>query len=715
MKKIIFSTLIPLLLGLFSLSITGCDNPDSNSTKRAIPSGVPENTVALINQLSEWNAEQRAKAAIALGIDKDKPLAAVPFLIDMLGDYVSVEWSHYQGDLEIKIKTTPSDEAIKALNIIDPYWTNSSDAKAASEKFIANLKRGNASWLVRKNSVKVLGTTRNPKAVEPLIPLFEDKAEVLAIRRQAAIALVDIGDKIALDSFAKVIRVEGDEMQDFIVEQFIRFGSASVDLLTKLLKDGDANLRAKAARALGEIRDRSAIPSLIMALKDKDEDVIRRLTNSIAGFGKAAIEPLHLVLKHNNSSIRKHSARVLLMLDAKPKGEEDKITFYIASQNWNKLVKIGAPTIPHLLRMLDDEDIKVRKAAAKTVRRVGWHPGNRTERVTLLFAAQNWEELAKMGKNALDPLVVHLDDKTSKVRVNVIETLGRIGHEAAIKPLKLALEDKHSHIRKEVVIALYRIGGKEVLKIIISALEDESSEVRSAAIESLGKMKDPIAIDALIEAMKDKDEVLKVSALDSLETLGALAIDPLITALENKDWSIRNSAVILLGKLDDPKIIQHLVKRLKDEDWVIRKEAAETLKRKSWEAVDQAEYITYLIANLEWDVLVGIGRPSVEPLIAILQEKGKGVKKSVIWALVRIKDRRAVLPLTFLLEDKEPDTRKDAADALGYFGDSRAVEPLIRLTRDKNLYVEKAAIEALKQIAGDDFVKDVLKNKEEAM
>lgn len=95
-------------------------------------------------------------------------------------------------------------------------------------------------------------------------------------------------------------------------------------------------------------------------------------------------------------------------------------------------------------------------------------------------------------------------------------------------------------------------------------------------------------------------------------------------------------------------------------------------------------------------VLVRIGAPAVEPLIAVLRTESWQVRRHAARALGQIGDTRAVKPLiSSLLRDRRREVRKAAARSLGQLRDARAAEPLISALRDRVLAVREAAIAAL--------------------
>ena len=133
---------------------------------------------------------------------------------------------------------------------------------------------------------------------------------------------------------------------------------------------------------------------------------------------------------------------------------------------------------PELLRALDDENVRVREAAAATVGKGGAR-----------FAAGKL--VARLGS-----------DPWPLVRATVARSLGNLGRGSEIDAaLAAALEDGSKSVRRPVLLAL---GNRRALvhaEAVRERLEDdqEVAEVRSAAARSLGLMCDHGAVDLLTE------------------------------------------------------------------------------------------------------------------------------------------------------------------------------------------------------------------------
>ena len=109
------------------------------------------------------------------------------------------------------------------------------------------------------------------------------------------------------------------------------------------------------------------------------------------------------------------------------------------------------------------------------------------------------------------------------------------------------------------------------------------------------------------------------------------------------------------------------------------------------------------------DALVAIGKPTVEPLLAALEDEDYMVRLRAIEALAEIRDRRAVDPLLARLKDEKPSVVSFAAQALGDMGDRKAVKPLVEVlsqAQKDNVALRRLTAEALTKLTGQDLGQD---------
>ena len=140
-----------------------------------------------------------------------------------------------------------------------------------------------------------------------------------------------------------------------------------------------------------------------------------------------------------------------------------------------------------------------------------------------------------------------------------------------------------------------------------------------------------------------------------------------------------------IERLKSKKKVNHLIKALQyKNDWDVRISAAASLGEIGWEPNGE-DGIYYFIALGEWTKLIKIGAPSVEPLVAVLQDHNSSpLHCETIKALGVIKDKRAVEPLLNVLRDNKIHLREEVVKALGQIGDKTAVKPLISMLWNKD-------------------------------
>jgi HEAT repeats len=181
-------------------------------------------------------------------------------------------------------------------------------------------------------------------------------------------------------------------------------GTDGIDhLIEALRKARNKQVKLGIIEALGEIRDARAVPDLIRALKDKDNEI-----------------------------------------------------------RWEAALALGeigdTGTIPALIDCLKDEDRYVRYATAIALEKIGWEPENETRHAYLHFGKQEWDKLVTVGYPAIEPLSIALKDRDNEVREKAVDVLGEIGSPEAIPVVYRALRDASDDVRWSAVKAAPRVG-----------------------------------------------------------------------------------------------------------------------------------------------------------------------------------------------------------------------------------------------------------------
>ncbi len=224
----------------------------------------------------------------------------------------------------------------------------------------------------------------------------------------------------------------------------------AVETLIKLLRDEESAVRAKAAWALGKIKDKRAVAPLIKQLNDAS-GVVRK--SVIRALGE------------------------LWALESKPV----------------------------LLALLLDNSWEARSESAVVLEYMGWKPSDKTENVLLLIAKEKWSEIVKLEKFNIDILVRFLGDSDKEIRKQIAWSLGEIGNPKAIQPLYdlMMTEDIHDVI-ETASKSLGKIGGESVMNLLHVAIHDSNWYVRKCAAETLGTFGTPKSVAPLLEMVDDE-------------------------------------------------------------------------------------------------------------------------------------------------------------------------------------------------------------------
>jgi len=316
--------------------------------------------------------------------------------------------------------------------------------------------------------------------------------------------------------------------------------------------------------------------------------------------------------------------------------------------------------------------------------------------------------LGKKGDiKAVEPLIQALKDGGWELRSNAAEALGNIG-EPAVKPLINALKDEDEDVIQEAAKALGKIGDARAVEPLIQAINDENEArggiaekriiiiggCREIMAKALGTIGDERAVEYLIQILKDGSANVREVAAKALGNIGEPAVKPLINALKDEDEDVIQEAAKALGKIGDARAVEPLIQALKHENEYVIREAVCALGKIGWQPKDEIEKSYYLIGEQEWDKLVEIGKPAVEPLIRHL---GNTDNRSVAEALGKIGDARAVEPLIDTFRDLNEWSRDDVVCALVDIGEP-AVEPLIHALKNEDVHVIQEAAKALGKI-----------------
>ncbi|GAF81525.1 unnamed protein product, partial [marine sediment metagenome] len=166
----------------------------------------------------------------------------------------------------------------------------------------------------------------------------------------------------------------------------------AIPALQAALEDKDWRVAQLAAQALAVLRDKKSIPYLVDALGHKLWTVWGSASDTLVTFGRDSVKPLEKILNSDNSFIRKRVADTLDKLKWEPKTRNERILYLIAKYKWDDVANVGKPAVEYLIRLLSDDNEYIRESASKTLVKIG-KPAKDPLKKTLKTAGRDLQSL----------------------------------------------------------------------------------------------------------------------------------------------------------------------------------------------------------------------------------------------------------------------------------------------------------------------------------
>ena len=413
------------------------------------------------------------------------------------------------------------------------------------------------------------------------------------------------------------------------------------------LKSGDRNERREAAFQLRELgaKAQPALPSLIEALDDEDEQVAARVVTAIARIGPDAADAIPALIKGLDPERRRYDEQVVFR------------TAYALSQ-------IGTPAVAPLREALKSSSSHRRSGAAQALQLIG-----------------------EPSAPAVPELIVAIHDDESEVSRAAAEALAAIG-DRALGPLREDLKKSPTiaGVRAIGSMGAAAAGAKEQLLGMLGADSGEA-DLRAAIIEALGAIEVPFeSLEApLLTALKSDAEVERRAAANVLLTYpdpSKHSLSSLKSWMASGDSLVRVRSAWVVGQFgsDAAGLAPDLIALL--------------------EIGEEQEAITSALAGLGPGASGAILKAVESTPIAELKDPEKPH-----WARTALKayGPLAMPALEKALASESVQSRFVALDALGSLG--KIAQPLVpvfrRATNDAEPAVRLAALNALDLTGAD--------------
>ena len=118
-----------------------------------------------------------------------------------------------------------------------------------------------------------------------------------------------------------------------------------------------------------------------------------------------------------------------------------------------------------------------------------------------------------------------------------------------------------SGVRLEAIYAVKDRLATDMRDALIDACSDSNESVRRKAVEALAELGDERDTPLLLRALKDPDSSVRLEAIYALESRSVLASsnrlsEPLLEAMRAEDATVRQAAVKLFGRVEEPTAVR---------------------------------------------------------------------------------------------------------------------------------------------------------------
>ena len=243
----------------------------------------------------------------------------------------------------------------------------------------------------------------------------------------------------------------------------------AIPYLTRVLNSSRMEEGPHSARALGEIGDPQAIPALVKALEnERDETGNPRMARLFSRMRERHAHPRAAASVRALGRLGDRSA-VPPLVDAL-RLSRNPDTRRAAAESPGRLKAVHA--IPHLLAALDDENPRVIRSVARTLRQLG------DTMATQVMTDQLFSPASSAHEKRIAAVI-----------------MGELRDGTAVRPLIQALGDSDPVVRAEAARAQGRIGETEAGRHLIHVMNDNARKVREAAVEALARLGTPQRVE----------------------------------------------------------------------------------------------------------------------------------------------------------------------------------------------------------------------------
>lgn len=366
-----------------------------------------------------------------------------------------------------------------------------------------------------------------------------------------------------IEDLVKALGDDDYQVRERAAQRLTEIGEPAVPALREATGSADAEVRAKASRALSCIEWRTALPKAFLEkhpgavdeILAADDETLVRWLQVLGGTcpGAEAVPAASRFLEFSSGRVRKDALLLISRRSAVLRGVRDEAA------------------LGRMLPFLADPDPGLRVLALSVAGEWGRKEGAAEDR------------LAEAVRRKVVPAALSaLGAADGTVRAAAARALGRIADPAAVERLCDGAADPVSAVRIASLEALGLIGDRRGARVAAAALSDPGTDVVRAAIDACGRMRAVEAVPAIREAMgaEGRAPILRQAALEVLEVLAPPAEEDARRCLSDANAVLRAVAwrIVMAAHPEEGPVAAG------DEDAEVRLVAAAALARAPREA-----------------------------------------------------------------------------------------------------------------------------------
>ncbi|SEK29185.1 HEAT repeat domain-containing protein [Parapedobacter koreensis] len=418
--------------------------------------------------------------------------------------------------------------------------------------------------------------------------------EDMRIRQKAQFALVKHGKK-GLQIFQQVLGQADHQLARIHaiwgIGQLARQDQQQAAVLLPLLKDNDAEIRAQAAKWLGDIRYPDAGAVLIPLLADANSRVRFFAAEALGRIQyEPAITPIITLLEGNNDedAYLRHAGTLALARIGKAEPVAALANSSSRALRIAAVVTLRRMGHPDITRFLQDQDEFVVTEAARAinddlsiedalpaladllnktpftnealVRRIinaNLRVGKPANLQNLIRYAERSGHPTAMRSEAIEALSTWakpsvIDRVDGRYRGAVARDVAELKNQTA-GSLIILLADRDLSVQLSAAKAVNKLGIKQASAVLLAGLkQSKDAAMRVACLQALIALEDPQQEQAIKLALADREKSVRVAGLDLLENMAipqSVMVNLLADVIATKTTEEKQAAIITLGKM----------------------------------------------------------------------------------------------------------------------------------------------------------------------